>query len=260
MTPRLILLGTGGALQTAARDNTALALVIEDRAVLVDCPGSACRKLLQGGVDPLRLAAVVITHLHTDHVYGLPSLVHNLWLLARGRQLTPVPIYVPEQGVEPLRRLLAALDLDRRGTFLEYRPLPGDPGTVFWEYHGHRLASHPVDHGPETFAIRWETPAGLRLVYSSDTRPLEALAEFGRGASYLVHDATYAEDEADRARVGGHSTPAEAGRVATLAGARRLVLVHLGEQATPARWIAEASTTFTGPIDVPEDGAVYPLG
>lgn len=170
MIPRLILLGTGGALQTATRDNTALALVVEDRAVLVDCPGSACRKLLQGGVDPLRLAAVVITHLHTDHVYGLPSLVHNLWLLTRGRQLTSIPIYAPKQGMEPLRRLLAALDLDRRATFLDYRSLPGDPGTVFWEYHGHRLASHPVDHGPETFAIRWETPAGLRVVYSSDTR------------------------------------------------------------------------------------------
>jgi ribonuclease BN (tRNA processing enzyme) len=55
----------------------------------------------------------------------------------------------------------------------------------------------------------------------------------------------------------GHSTPAAAGRVAALAGARRLLLVHLVDYAVPAQWVAEARTEFAGPVEVPDDASTY---
>jgi len=259
VSARLVILGTGGALQTTARDNTALAFVLGDRSVLVDCPGSVYQKLLRAGVDPLRLLAVVITHSHTDHIYGLPSLVHNLWMVDLQVHVPPLPVYAPAEELETLRRLLGVFDLERRARFLEYRALPAEGGAVFLEHEGHRIAAHPVDHGPAAFALRWDTPEGRRVLYSTDTRPLEALAQFGRGADYFLHDATYSHADAEAAQRGGHSTAAQAGRMAALAGARRLVLLHLSERADAAVWVAEARAEFAGPVEVPEDGAVYPV-
>ncbi|MFL5496584.1 MAG: ribonuclease Z [Gemmatimonadales bacterium] len=69
--------------------------------------------------------------------------------------------------------------------------------------------------------------AGRTVVYSGDTRPCLSVIEASRGADLLVHEATFGGDEAERAKETGHSTAAEAARVAHDAGVRRLVLTHI---------------------------------
>ncbi len=254
MSTSLVVLGSGGAVQTAHRDNAALAFAIGRECVLVDCPGSPYLKLCRAGLDPMLLRAVVVTHAHPDHVYGLPSLVHHLWMLAREQ---PLPLFAPAPEIPKLQALLDVFDLGRRAAFLEMRPLPGGALEPFWEHAGGRLFALPSDHGPPAYAIRWDTPAGASVVYSSDTRPVEALASFGRGAALFVHEATFPQAEAARAAEGGHSTPAQAARLAARAGARRLLLLHLGSKADAALMVEEARGEFAGPIEVPDDGAIY---
>jgi hypothetical protein len=68
---------------------------------------------------------------------------------------------------------------------------------------------------------------GRKIVLTGDTRPCEATVAAAWDADLLVHEATFADDEAERARETGHSTAAEAARIAQGASARRLVLTHL---------------------------------
>lgn len=68
---------------------------------------------------------------------------------------------------------------------------------------------------------------GRRVVYSGDTRPCDATVEAARGCDLLIHEATFSEEEEERAARTGHSTAAQAGEIARRCGARRLVLTHL---------------------------------
>jgi len=86
-----------------------------------------------------------------------------------------------------------------------------------------------LDDGREVApeGIVGEHRPGRRLVYSGDTRPCQATIEAARGADLLVHEATFGEEEKDRAKETGHSTARGAADVARQAGARRLLLTHL---------------------------------
>jgi len=93
----------------------------------------------------------------------------------------------------------------------------------------HRGESVTLEDGrtiaPETLV--GERRRGRRIVVTGDTRPCDATVEFAHDADLLIHEATFADDEAARAVETAHSTAREAADVARRAGARRLVLTHI---------------------------------
>jgi ribonuclease Z len=123
----------------------------------------------------------------------------------------------------------------------------GIPEGPFWgQLHKGKTITLPDGRMVGPAELVGSPRAGRRVVYTGDTRPHLPVIEASRGADLLVHEATFGGDEMERAQETGHSTAAEAARVALEAGARRLVLTHISSRYSrdAAELLAEARSVF----------------
>jgi ribonuclease Z len=258
MPVHLTFLGTSGAIPSLARDTTSLVVVADEGAILLDCGGSPLQKLLLARVDPARLTHVVLTHMHPDHAYGLPSLLQNLYLLGRR---APLPVFCPRAHVESVGALLDIFRLRRDGlvpvAIQGIEPREREPVFTLGPLV---VTTSPNEHGTmPNVAVRVDGPPRGGVVYSSDTTPCDAVVRLATGAHTLIHESTF--PHRDRGRFGAHSTAAEAGQIAARAGVERLLLIHIeadyhGDLGALA---AEAGEHFGGTVEVAEEFTPYPL-
>lgn len=249
----IVFLGTCGYLPTPERDNTSFLLMNDGTAAMVDCPGSPLRKLAMAGVEPLRVGDLFITHIHPDHVYGLPSLVHGLMLRDH-----VIRLHGSAETVEFCGRLLDLFELrsPRHRTRVEFVPLghgksvrlPDGTGVTAWS----------VPHKDSSLAFEFRTAgAGKRVVFSGDTPIDPALFERSRGADVLVHDcgspARFFETYPALKSV--HTSALDLGIWSEKAGVRLLAPVHfLTELEFAMEEIEEEiGMHYTGRIVIPSD-------
>jgi ribonuclease BN (tRNA processing enzyme) len=213
--------------------------------ILLDCGSGAFAALL--ALDPAPLDAVVLSHMHHDHVADLIPFGYAR-RYARLREWPAPRLFAPPGGLERLAALASAgggapghLD----GPFVLSEYLPGAPVEV----GGARLTFAGLRHPGVSHAIRVEA-AGRALCFSGDTGPTPALGAHARGVGLLLCEATYAAD-ADSDDV--HLSASDAGQAATEADAARLVLVHVDAHKRPQA-VAAARTTFAGPVDAAVPG------
>jgi ribonuclease BN (tRNA processing enzyme) len=268
---RLILLGTaGGPTPKATRSGPAQIIVVGDRGYVIDCGDGVARQMMMAGVFRT-LRHVFLTHHHSDHNadYG------TLLLLAWGDRLTtrvdtwgPPPLVkmtkqflemsaadiavrTRDEGRPPLAPLLHPHEIRRAGAVMQ-----DDRVTVTCAVVPHPLIAMAL-------AYRFDCP-DRSIVISGDTAPSDALVALARGADVLVHETLYvpaAPGEPGSALrkhiMDSHTSAEDAGRIATRAGVRTLVLSHFVPSETPRvtdeQWLAAARTTFAGRIVVGRD-------
>ena len=248
----LIVLGSSASVPDADHDTVSLLLRGNGWAVLIECGGSPIQKLARLGVGLEDLRAVILSHQHPDHLYGLPALVQGFWI---GGREAPLPVYGPKQALDRARALLELLDLvDREGMFAaQWHPIPLRQGREVGSWGDIRVTAAPVVHGSnDTLALRFENEStGRAIVYSADTEPCPALVGLAAGADLLIHEATGEHP--------GHSTPAEAAEVACEAGVERLALIHYPVRGVDLEAWRRQAAGFSGPVTLAREGDRYRL-
>ena len=147
--------------------------------------------------------------------------------IRRGDEHDVVPFAVEHPGVAAVG--YALVEHERRGRFNpELARALGVPEGPLWG-RLHRGQAVTLDDGRvvDPAQLVGPTRPGRTVVITGDTRPCAATVDAARDADLLVHEATFADDEAARAKATGHATAREAAMVARAAGARRLVLTHI---------------------------------
>ncbi len=247
---RVITLGTAAAIPSEEHANTYLAVEGEGGFYLIDCGDSPLVRIRRVGLAPEHLRGLIITHFHPDHVFGVPILLMDTWILGR---TDPLPVYGLPDVIE---RFEAMMTLFRWQEWPELfpvpcRPIPEEVGALVLEDDEFRITSAPVKHLVPTMGLRIENKRSGRVVaYSCDTSPCDAVVTLAQDADILIHEAAKGTL--------GHSSAAQAGEIARRAGAARLVLIHY----RPApwkydRWLEEAAAAFGRPVELAQDFGEY---
>lgn len=219
---RLTVLGCGPA--SPQPDTPASGLLVESEAttILLDCGQGVAGQLLRR-MEPARLSAVIIGHMHADHFIDLSALRYRFnW---GERTDARLPVLLPPGGRTRFAELAAVVS--ERRTFFddafevrEYDPAVEERiGTL-------SVAYLPGRHYVPAWGVAITDPAGRRIVYAGDTGPNPDLIEPASEADLLVLEATLTEAAEDDPVRRGHLTLDEALEHATAARAQRTLITH----------------------------------
>ncbi|MGO4258463.1 MBL fold metallo-hydrolase [Marmoricola sp. RAF53] len=216
--------------------------------VLVDM-GSGALGVLHRYIDPASVDAVLLSHLHADHCLDLCGFYVLRRYHPTGAQ-PKIPVWGP---VDTARRMAKAYDLDEdpgMNEEFDFLLYPEETFTVGPFTVTAREVAHPVT----AYGLRIEAD-GRALAYSGDTGTCDALVETARDADLFLCEASFIEGSDNPPDL--HLTGAEAGRMASAAAARRLVLTHVPPWYDPQVALAESKLTYDGDVELAEPGKTY---
>jgi ribonuclease BN (tRNA processing enzyme) len=228
-----------------------------DRTVLLDCGPGALERLWRRSLLG-RLDAIVVSHMHADHMLDLVIMAGEL-VRSLSADRRP-PLYVPAGDG---RTVLAGLDaafsrspsartrFDEAFDVIDY----DDSDTV--EIGALELTFAATEHAQPCYAAR-ASDGRATFVYGADGAPGQAIEQLAAGADLLVLEATFLDDERAAAEA-RHMTASQAGALASRAGASRLLLTHRFPDADAALLARAAALAFAGEVDVAHEGYVYEM-
>ena len=297
---QFLFLGTaGGPPLRVDRSEPSTLLIVNGRKYLIDCGIGTARRLVEAGIESNQIKTIFFTHLHADHDMGLADVMANDFFTRQSwAAADPINIYGPPQtkqlvdaafqfilvGIRPFAAAGSATDRDRLANpFISHEFARG--GLVFQDDNIRVTAvenSHYVliprqrRSAFKTYSYRIQTPDGV-IVFTGDTGPSGAIAEFAKGADVLIAEASYRDpqelDQSMEARAArSHLRPTaiksfrdhflfehldapEIGQLAANEGVKAVILYHYDpkDKADQASYAREVGKVFAGPVFASDD-------
>lgn len=246
---RFTALGTGTVALSAQRGCAGYLLEAGSTRLLIDCGSGVTRRLAELAVEWQGITHVALTHFHIDHHGDLPTLVFAWKYGMLPARSAPLEIIGPVGTRGLLERLAAA--------YGDWLTAPGFPVTVremtpedVFELPGNlRLRCLAVPHTVESVAYSMDR-GGRRIVFTGDTGPSTALAEWAHGCDLLVCECSLPSAMG----IPEHLTPEQCGELAATAAPSHLALTHFYPPVERVDIRAIVGVRYAGPLTVANDG------
>jgi ribonuclease Z len=274
---RVTLLGTGVPTPVMSRMGPSTLVEAGGEALLFDVGRGALQRLFQLQSPLKTLRQVFLTHLHSDHIVGLPDFWLTGWLV--GRPDTPLRVYGPRGTQKMMEYLDLAFQFDIRIRLYDDQSTPAGvvvlaqdltEGLVY-EHNGVRVLAFWVDHSPIDPALGYRIEyAGRSVVISGDTRFSEHLISMAQGCDVLVHEvivdhllraASPRPSDIMERVIAHHTTPPQAAEIFKRVHPRLAVFSHIIPVTATARDILPPTRqTYDGPLEIGEDLMTIDIG
>jgi ribonuclease Z len=222
------------------------------------------------------LSRLFLTHLHSDHIIGIP----DLYLIGWSSRRAPLQVWGPAGTVAMTAHLFDAFAFDRQIRIEDDGVPPAVQRVeahdvsegVIYERGGVRVTAFFVDHGPVKPALGYRVDyMGRTAVFSGDTRFSENLIDHAKGTDLIVHEVSASRDptqnQANNRVLAHHTLPDQAGTVFSRIRPQMAVYSHVGTGGDPngqgltdAELIAATRKTYDGPLLVGHDLMTFRVG
>ncbi|BBY04791.1 ribonuclease Z [Mycobacterium noviomagense] len=267
----ITLLGTGSPIPDPNRAGPSTLVRADGQLFLVDCGRGVLQRAAAIDVGANGLTALLLTHLHSDHIADLGDVLITRWVTTFGPDPAALPIIGPPGTSDVVEATLTAFGHDIGYRLAHHADLTAPPAVevgehtegVVWDRGGVAIRVAPTDHRPvaPTIGFRIES-GGAAVVLAGDTVPCDSLDELARDADALVHTVLRKDivELLPQQRIKDicdyHSSVQEAAATATRAGVRTLILTHYVPGIAPGQeeqWRALAAAEFDGRIELGDD-------
>ena len=290
------LCGSGSPMPDPGRAGPCTAVLAGQRLFVIDSGAGSTKNLSLMNLPPAKVDAVLLTHLHSDHIDGLGELMLQRW--AGGGASAPVPVYGPTGVDQVVAGFQQAYLLDRGfriahhgekvvhpsgfgGTARPFDPPKDGPDLLLIDTGDLKVWAFPVQHAPVEPAVGYKfVYKGRSVVVSGDTAVSERVEAAAKGVDVLVHEGLSPQLVAMQNRAAKahgrdnlaaithdilsyHTAPEDAARIAQRAGARYLLFTHiippLPMRALEGPFLGDSRRLFSGEIRVGHDGDLISL-
>lgn len=235
--------------------------------MLFDCGEGTQRQIIFAKVSPMRISKIFLSHYHGDHILGLPGLLQSMNFRGRESKLTiygpkgldkikeaifklgfckfefPLEFVEITSGtiIETEEYIVKAQKVNhnvinlaysveelKKPRFLKEKAIElGVPiGPAFKKLHN----GEEIELGGKIIKpkqVLGPPRKGFKITYTGDTAPCEEIIEFAKDSDILIHEATYIEEDKNKAKEHFHSTSSDAARIAKLSNSKKLILTHI---------------------------------
>ncbi len=279
---RVTLLGTGSPAPVMRRFGPGVLIEAGGKKLLIDCGRGTTQRLMQTGVRLGAIDAMFLTHLHSDHIVGIPDLWLTGWLdVPYAQRRGPFRVYGPAGTSDLMQGLVKAYDWDIRARIADQKLAAENVRPevtefkqgVVYDQGGVKVTAFEVDHGEllkPAVGFRVDY-AGRSVTVSGDTRFSENLIEYAKGTDLLVHQVAAAPEALLKNPVfqvilAHHTKPDEAGTLFSRVKPKLAVFYHfvllgnLGSPALTEKDVFElARKNYDGPMQIGEDLMAFRL-
>ncbi|OBG86167.1 ribonuclease Z [Mycobacterium sp. E802] len=265
------LLGTGSPIPDPHRAGPSTLVRAGGQSFLIDCGRGVLQRLAAIGSGANGLSALLLTHLHSDHIADLGDVIITRWVSTFTPDVPPLPIIGPPGTADVVAATLKAFGFDIGYRIAHHDDLTAPPpvevheytdGPV-WDRDDVHIRVAPTDHRPVTPTIAFRIEhAGASVVAAGDTVPCPGLDGLAAGAGALVHTVIRKDliellpQQRIRDICDYHSSVQEAAATASRAGVGILILTHYVPAIAPGtedQWRALAATEFDRQIELGDD-------